>query len=91
MSQFSTNLSDFDDEEFFRDFSPDEPQTQQDPEVPLDDSQLNHVLRSSNVKTPEKQEILQNQPPSVPDQTESPKDPDGNNTDVSPDCRTNLC
>ena len=91
-------MSDFDEEEFLRDFPPDESQTPEDPGETLDDSQLNHVLRSSNVETPMKQETLpdakslpdppnsskcdQTQP--VPDQNQPPKELDANNTGANP-------
>ena len=91
-------MSNFDEDEFLRDFPPDELQTPEDPGETLDDSQLNHVLRSSNVETPTNQEALpdakslpdppnsskcdQTQP--VPDQNQPPEELDVNNTGASP-------
>ena len=60
LSQISVqDMSDFDKDEFLRDFPPDESQTQKNPGENLDYSYLNHILRSSNVDTPIKQETPQ--------------------------------
>ena len=92
-------MTDFDEDKFLRDFPPDESQTQKDPGENLDDSQLNHVLRSSNIETPMKQETLQDakslpnppnsskcdQTPPIPDQNQSPEELDANNTGAKPE------